>query len=103
MPDYYVLVVSFLDRPTTHLMSHRPHTLRLLGTASAVVLAITLTLGLWPFHAPRNNVNWMKEANGLGFNRYGSIFSLSPISPSKATDSAARTIEIWVRAPLGHS
>src|SRR4051795_7804997 len=79
-------------------MSIKRRNLRLLGMASAVVLAITLTLGLWPFHAPRNAVKWLKERGGLSFNRYATLFSLSGIPPSKATDSGARTIEVWLRA-----
>jgi hypothetical protein len=35
---------------------------QVLAAASVPVPAIILTLGLWPFHAPRNDVKWVKEA-----------------------------------------
>lgn len=84
-------------------MSIRRHGLQLLRTASAVVVVIMLNLGLWPFHAPRNAVTWLKDANGLSFKRHGTVFSLFRVPPSKATDSAARTIEVWLRAEPWHS
>lgn len=85
-------------RSVLGIVSIRPHTLRVLGTACAAVLAIILTLGLWPFHAPRNNVKWLKQANGLLFKKYGTAFSLFGIPPSQAPDSSSRTIEVWLRA-----
>jgi hypothetical protein len=35
-----------------------PMKVRLLALICLAVLCITLTLGLWPFHAPRNEVSW---------------------------------------------
>lgn len=84
-------------------MSRRQRDLRLSGTATAIVIAIILALGLWPFHAPRNDVRWLKQTNGLLFKRYGTAFSVSDIPPRQTRDSAARTIEVWLRAKPGQS
>jgi len=31
------------------------------------VLVAILTAGLWPFHAPKNEVRWLSDGNGLHF------------------------------------
>ena len=33
------------------------------------VLCVILTLGLWPFHSPKNEVTWLGNHNGLRFGR----------------------------------
>ena len=74
----------------------------LLG-ACACVLAGILVAGLWPFHAPRNDVSWLSQANGLLFGRHGSIVSTgaSEAAPSQA-DSAC-SLEIWLEPSLSRS
>jgi hypothetical protein len=57
------------------------------------VLCITLTLGLWPFHAPRNEVSWLKGGNGLAFGRHGTVLSRSPLNSAGSTGS----VEIWAQ------
>ncbi|HEY9141952.1 MAG TPA: VanZ family protein [Bryobacteraceae bacterium] len=37
------------------------------------VLCTILTLGLWPFHSPKNDVTWLGKRNGLHFGRYGTV------------------------------
>jgi hypothetical protein len=67
-----------------------------LGVLCGVVLGITLTAGLWPFHAPRNQVHWLRDQDGLHFGKRGSIKSSGevPISVSKA--DAALSLEAWL-------
>jgi hypothetical protein len=36
---------------------------------------VILTAGLWPFCAPKNDVEWLKGANGLRFGRHGIVAS----------------------------
>ncbi len=71
---------------------------RLIKLACVAVLCVTLSLGLWPFHAPRNDVSWLSHGNGLYFGRYSTAFSapsfrataplLSPLSAS---------LEVWLQ------
>jgi hypothetical protein len=60
----------------------------------ACVLFCTLVAGLWPFHAPRNEVRWLGNGNGLLFGKHGSIVSASPIPANGLGKS--RTLEIWL-------
>ena len=46
---------------------------KVLGLLCAVVLVIILIAGLWPFHAPKNQVSWLSNSNGLHFGEYGVI------------------------------
>jgi hypothetical protein len=57
------------------------------------VLCITLTLGLWPFHAPDNAVTWLKRSNGLAFGRFGTVLSKGPLQ----TVNSAGSVEIWAQ------
>jgi hypothetical protein len=80
-----------------------PIEVKLLGGASIAVLGIILCLGLWPFHSPRNQVSWIKNADGLAFKRYGTVFSLGSISATNSDDFARRSVEAWVRPEPWHS
>ena len=39
------------------------------------VLLGILVAGLWPFHAPKNEVSWLSGESGLLFGKYSSIVS----------------------------
>ena len=43
-----------------------------------LVLCGILVAGLWPFHAPLNQVSWSKGSNGVLFGKHGTIVSASP-------------------------
>jgi hypothetical protein len=45
---------------------------------AAGVLCGILTAGLWPFHAPLNEVSWLSNVNGLRFGEYANIVSTEP-------------------------
>ena len=47
---------------------------KVLGLLCAAVLIIILIAGLWPFHAPKNQVSWLSNGNGLHFGEYGVVF-----------------------------
>ena len=70
---------------------------RVLGLLCAVVLIIILTAGLWPFHAPKNQVSWLSNGSGLHFGEYGVI--LSPGASSFAGSKAGTpcSLEIWLQ------
>jgi hypothetical protein len=55
------------------------------------VLCITLTLGLWPFHAPANEVTRLKGSGGLAFGRHGTVLSRGPLKSAGSSGS----VEIW--------
>ena len=69
---------------------------RLLGFICVLVAGITLSLGLWPFQPPRNDVGWMKHSHGLVFGRYGTAFTATPLDASVSANAAGGSIEIWV-------
>jgi len=63
-------------------------------TAIGVCIGMLL-IGLWPFHAPRNEVRWSGQIPGLVFGRYGSIVSSGSFGamPKSATSCS---LEIWL-------
>lgn len=73
---------------------------KLLGACCVAVLLVTLTLGLWPFHSPRNEVTWLKGANGLAFGKYGTVFSRDPLKPANSQKGASGSVEILVEPDL---
>ena len=67
----------------------------LAGGICLCILAITFTAGLWPFHAPTNQVKWSKSENGLEFGRHGSVVSSRAFRNSDLAEASA-TLEIWL-------
>jgi VanZ like protein/concanavalin A-like lectin/glucanase superfamily protein len=60
------------------------------------VLAIVLSLGLWPFHVPPNEVVWLKGRPGLEFGRFSTAIGSDVL---KAPDSPDRggSVELWLQ------
>ena len=71
----------------------RKNVLRLLCVS---VLAAILVAGLWPFHAPRNDVAWLNDGNGLRFGRHGVMLS-SETDDLGLEGGIHCSIEIWVQ------
>lgn len=67
------------------------------GTMCLAVLVITLSLGLWPFHIPRNNVKWLRKANGLSFGRFGTVLSSGSFDMIASREVAGDGIEVWLQ------
>jgi len=67
----------------------------LLGLTCVAVLCITLSLGLWPFHSPANQVAWLNKTGGVSFRRNGTILSSGSVKGDGLQDSACRSLEIW--------
>ena len=67
-----------------------------LGIVCAAVLAVILSLGLWPFHAPKNEVAWISGRPGLTFGRVSGAIG-SAAMPTPASGGAGGSIEIWLR------
>jgi VanZ like family/Concanavalin A-like lectin/glucanases superfamily len=66
----------------------------LLRTICALVLLGILVAGLWPFHAPKNQVRWLAGSNGLFFKRHGSIVSAGAFTSNSSDGDNACSIEI---------
>ena len=64
----------------------------------AAILGGTLTLGLWPFHVPRNDVTWLPGANGLRFGKHGTVFSPGEFRlPEGQNSPSSVSLEIWLQ------
>ncbi len=70
---------------------------KVLGVLCAAVLVGILTAGLWPFHAPKNEVSWLSNGNGLHFGNHGVILSPDAFSLAGVKDGIACSIEIWLQ------
>ncbi len=68
-----------------------------LGAICLVVLCVVLSLGLWPFRAPRNQVAWLKDANGLSFGRFGTVISSDTLDLIGLNDETCCSLEIWAQ------
>ena len=69
----------------------------LLRAICACVLVGILVAGLWPFHAPRNDVSWLREGNGLLFGKHGSVVSASPFTAHSSRGTTSCSLEIWLQ------
>jgi VanZ like family/Concanavalin A-like lectin/glucanases superfamily len=69
----------------------------LLRAACALVLLCILVAGLWPFHAPRNDVSWLSQTSGLRFGKHGSIVSAGPFEADAEQRANSCSLEIWLK------
>jgi hypothetical protein len=67
-----------------------------LNVICAAVLAITLSLGLWPFHSPSNQVAWLPGRNGITFGSSATVLSDGNVTAS-SSESEAVSLEIWAQ------
>jgi len=67
------------------------------------VLLGILVAGLWPFHAPRNEVRWLNQGGGLYFGKYGSIVAAKPFKADASRTDGACSLEIWLKPGRVHS
>ena len=86
------IVEAFEDPP---VREHSGRNRLVLGAICLAVLCIILSLGLWPFHAPRNEVTWLRDSNGLSFGRSGTVVSSDALSAT--TGETCCSIEIWAQ------
>src|SRR5690348_15368413 len=61
-----------------------------------LVLCGILVVALWPFHAPKNEVGWLSEGNGLLFGKHGTIVSAGPFKTRASQDDNSCSLEIWL-------
>ncbi|MFY9723936.1 MAG: VanZ family protein [Bryobacteraceae bacterium] len=73
-------------------------TAKILDIVCIAVLCTILTLGLWPFHAPQNDVTWLGARNGLHFGRYGTVISSGAFEMTgPQPDELPGSLEIWLQ------
>ena len=70
---------------------------KLLRGVCVFVLAAILVAGLWPFHAPRNDVTWLGSGQGVFFGDYGSIVSSGVFKARGSKVDASCSLEIWLQ------
>lgn len=60
------------------------------------VLGVILSLGLWPFHVPVNDVTWLRSGNGLRLGHYSTVIGAEPLEEA-TTDGGggSDSVEIW--------
>jgi len=78
-----------------HTTGHLNVSEKWVGSLCFAVLCVIFVAGLWPFHAPRNAVNWL-PGGGLRFGRFGSVVSRGEFQATSAGKSSD-TIEIWLQ------
>jgi VanZ like family len=75
---------------------------RIVQTLCFSVVCIVLVAGLWPFHAPKNNVTWLGSENGLRFEPYGTAVSSNSFRPIGANNEPSCSMEIWLVSGPSH-
>jgi glycopeptide antibiotics resistance protein len=74
--------------------------LRIVGVLCIFVLCGILVAGFWPFHAPVNQVTWLKNANGLRFGDHGTILSSGALTTPSTEEEASCSLEIFFHSRL---
>jgi VanZ family protein len=68
-----------------------------LGAICIAIVSILLVAGLAPFHAPKNQVAWLKGQNGLQFKRHSSIVSAASFPAKAGDENFGETLELLLR------
>jgi len=71
----------------------------ILWAICALVLLCILVAGLWPFHAPKNDVSWL-SGGGISLGKRGSIVSAGIFRPSGLQSNSPCSIELWLQPAL---
>jgi hypothetical protein len=74
--------------------------LHLLALLCIAVLCTILTLGLWPFHSPSNDVAWLRNPDGLRFGEYGTVISRDLFRMESPPNNPEASLEIWLQPGL---
>jgi hypothetical protein len=70
---------------------------KILGGLSILILCAVLVAGLWPFHAPGNEVTWLGNTNGLNFGRHGTVLSSGTFQAPPSQQEGSCSLEIWLQ------
>ena len=61
------------------------------------VLCVVLTLGLWPFYSPKNDVTWLGNRTGLRYGKYSTVISSSAFKMTSPESEASGSVEVWLQ------
>jgi hypothetical protein len=61
------------------------------------VLCVLLTLGLWPFHSPKNEVTWLGRHNGLRFGTWSTVISSTSVPTTGEGEETSGSVEVWLQ------
>jgi VanZ like family/Concanavalin A-like lectin/glucanases superfamily len=61
------------------------------------VVCVVLTLGLWPFHSPENDVSWLRDRSGLRFGKSSTVFSSHAFETKTVENESSGSVEIWLQ------
>src|SRR5579863_8614695 len=67
------------------------------GVLCFLVLCGDLWLGLSPFRAPRNDVTWLKDANGVVLGEHGTVLSSGVLNAEPSEGDGSGSLEIWLQ------
>ena len=70
---------------------------KIISVSCLIVLGVIAIAGLWPFHAPHNEVRWLPDNNGLSFSGYGSAISIGAFRASRPSRDVGRSIEVLLK------
>lgn len=70
--------------------------IRFWDVTCVAVLCVVLTLGLRPFHSPKNEVTWLGNHNGVHFGRHGTVISSSAFNMGEESGTSS-TVEVWLQ------
>jgi hypothetical protein len=73
---------------------------RITAVLCTFTVLIILVAGLWPFHPPKNQVEWVENENANEFGRYGSILTAGTFHTSPSNDDTSGSIEVWLEPRL---
>lgn len=75
----------------------------LLRLGCVMVLLGILVAGLWPFHTPVNDVQWVAAEHALRLAKYGSIVTAGEFSAHPAGTDDSCSVEIWLAPKRVHA
>jgi hypothetical protein len=61
------------------------------------VVCIILSLGLWPFHSPKNDVSWPGDRTGLRFGRFSTVISSGTFETASPESKSPGSVEVWLQ------
>ncbi len=76
---------------------------KMIGAICVTILCGLLAAGLWPFNPfPRNDVNWLRDGDGLRFGPHGTIFSTHRFELPRSDRESFCTLEILLEPASGY-
>jgi VanZ family protein len=75
----------------------------ILGAICGLIVCCLLSAGLWPFNpAPKNQVTWLADQNGLRFGENATIVSSGIFDTTDSSENSYCSFEIWLQPALGY-